>query len=210
MDLSSYGLDEENIVKLAAAIQADVTGLKLKNSDLIEREGASKRALEEYQIGAEQIKIDNAKAVAEKENDVIKYKQAVADGEATLGDLVKKHQREKNDYLVSEQSNAFSKVVADDPASQQYMTGLFNGSVEVVEGVVRPRDVTKNMEQLIEGIVSDDANKRYIKANVGSGSGSAGSAGGSSTKLFSDMNLTEKSLLAKTNPEKYKQLSGAT
>jgi hypothetical protein len=126
-----------------------------------------------------------------------------------MSDLKLQFQQKENDRLISEQSNTFSKVVADDPASQQYMTGLFNNSVEVVDGVVRPRDVTKTMEQLVDGIVSDGANKRYIKANVGSGSGSAGSAGGSTTKLFSEMNLTEKSLLAKQNPEKYKQLSGA-
>ena len=205
MDLSSFGLDEETQSKIMEAHNTSISGLKNKNADLIEREGRHKLALEEGLLksaeDAENVKV----ALAEKEGSIEQYKIAVADKDEALSSLRHEFQQKENDRLISDEKSLFSKNISDDPAAQAYMVGKFGESVEVRDGKVQPKDVSMTMDSLVKGLVSDNAYASYIKAPVGSGSGSAGSNGGSSLKSFADMTATEKAVLANTNPELYNQ-----
>ena len=55
------------------------------------------------------------------------------------------------------------------------MEKKFSSLVSVVDGVAKPLDTTKTMEDVKAFLISDKANAECIKANVGSGLGSQGS-----------------------------------
>ena len=211
-DLDSFGLTDEVKEKIKSAYEADVAGLKNKNAELVERERKAKEASEashkaelEATEAQEQAKI----ALAEKSGDIEKYKAAVAESEGKIKALKLEFQEKENQRIVGDAVHEFSRNVSDDPAAQVYMKGIFQEAVEVVEGKLRPKDVTLSMEQLTQKLVADESHKKYIKADVGSGAGSAGSDGENSFegKKFSDMTLTEKSILANKNPDLYNSLS---
>lgn len=205
MDLSGFGLDEETQNKIMEAHNASISGLKNKNSDLVEREGKHKLALEEHVLKSAE-DIENAKvALAEKEGSIENYKIAVADKDEALSSLRHEFQQKENDRLINDEKSLFSKSISDDRAAQVYMIGIFEESVEVRDGKVQPKDVSMTMDSLVKGLVSDNAYASYVKAPVGSGSGSAGSNGGASSKSFGEMTATEKAVLANTNPELYNQ-----
>ena len=184
MDLSSLGLDEDTQVKILELHESDVKELKNKNYDLIGRiKGAKERSEELERAALESAEaVENAKvALAEKEGDLVKYKDAVAERDENLAAIQREFKEKDSQRLMSDAKNNFSKVVADDKASQHYMVHEFENSVEVVEGVVRPKDSNLTLEQLTARLISDEANSSYVKAPVGSGSGAAGSFSGSAT-----------------------------
>lgn len=180
LDFDSYGLDDELKAKIEADYAADIEGLKNKNAELISREGEAKRSLEEYQLKTAE-EVENAKvALAEKEGDIEKYKAAVLERDSAIENIKKEFQENKSESLKLEAEVKFSSKIVDDPAAQSYMKNLFRDNVEVVDGSLRPKDVSINLDQLQERLVSDEAHSKYVKANVGSGAGSAGSTGGGS------------------------------
>ncbi len=205
LDFTSYGLDEDMLKKIQADYEKDVEGLKNKNNELIEREKTAKSSLEEFQIKATE-EAENAKvALAEKEGDIEKYKAAVSERDEALGSIKREFQEKENSRIVLENEVKFASNIVDDPAAQTYMKGLFRDSVEVVEGQLRPKDVSLSLDQLTNNLVSDEANSRYIKANVGSGAGSAGSTGGGSASAgkadFSGSQQEKVTAAIKANPK---------
>lgn len=211
MDLSSLGLDEDTQSKVLELHESEVKGLKSKVSELLSKNSGHKLIQEELEaFKAESIKAaeehENAKlALIEKDGTVEQYKNAMAEKDERINTLQREFQEKESARLIAEVTNDFSKQVCEDEASQLLMTSLFKDSLEVRDGEVRPKDVTMTNEQLVDTLVKDQKYSRYIKANVGSGSGSTGSANGSTGKAFKDMSLTEKSIMANTNPELYAQ-----
>lgn len=184
MDLSGYGLDEETVKKLssdiAAHVESEVSGLKAKNNELIDREKSAKTKLEELEIKGEQDKHDAAKALADKEGNLEQYKAALAQEKEAMDSLKAEIQQRNNDALMLEQKTEFSKYITDDPAAQDFMARKFADSLEVVEGKVRPKDLTKSLDDLKSDFLTNDDFKKYVKADVGTGAGAAGSQGAGS------------------------------
>ena len=213
MDFTSYGLDEETSAKLQADYEKDISGLKSKNSELIDREKSLKsqfKEIEEQKLDALKEAEDAKVAAAEAAGDIEKYKQAVEERESSISTLKREFQEKENDRLISDSLNEFSKHISDDKAAQVYMRGEFKNSIEVIDGQVRPKDASMTMEALTDKFTKGEDYKSYIKANVGSGAGSAGSNGaGLGGKKFSEMTMTEKAILANQNPDQYAQLRGA-
>lgn len=187
LDFDSYGLDEDTKKKLKSDYESDIAGLKAKNTELIDREKAAKESLEQVKLDTAKADEDAKVALAEKEGDIEKYKAAVAERDTNMAALQREFQEKDNSRITLEGEVKFSASISDDPAAQAYMKSLFRDSVEVVDGQLRPKDVSINLDQLTERLVSDEANSRYVKANVGSGAGSAGSnSGGSASAGKSD------------------------
>lgn len=180
MNLDEFELDAEVKEKILALHEADVTGLKAKNSELIEREKGAKSSLEQYQLEQTQAAEDAKVALAEKEGDIEKYKAAVQERDDAMNAL--KHDiLERDNKIVMDGALAeFSNKLSDDPAARSYMQQKFRESVDIVDGQLKPKDVTKDINALTESILNDPAHKAYVKANVGSGAGSAGSTGAGS------------------------------
>lgn len=194
IDLSSEGAAAE----IMSRHTDNITGLKNKNADLITRESDAKSNLDAYKIEAEKEKHEAAKALAEKNGSIEDYKIALQNEKDAMINLEATFQQEKDGRVLSDSVNDFSTILSDDPAAKAYMQGQFSGLVEVKDGIVVPKDTTKTMEELKQSLVSDKANASYIKANVGSGAGSAGSNGGDGSastfkgKAMKDMSMKEK------------------
>ena len=177
MDLSTLELDDDTKVKILALHEADILGLKNKNTDLIEREKAAKLELETEKLATVQSAEDQKVALAEATNDVAKYKLAVDERDTAMATLKVDIAEKNNEALMATAVDGFSSGLTDDPAGRQYMQSLYKNGVHVVDGVLAPKDVTLDMDKFTSSLVSDKANSSYIKAVVGSGSDSVGSNG---------------------------------
>lgn len=197
MNFEDYGLEGDMLTKAQADYDKDILGLKNKNAELLDRESKAKSDLEQVKVDTEQMKHDAAKELATVNGSVADFKLAL-DAEKEAMTLLKlSFQEEKDGRTLSDALNDFSTGLVDDPAGRMYMQSLFSNAVEVKDGAVVSKDVTKSMEDLKLSLVSDKANAKYIKANVGSGTGSAGSQDGggsasSSNKSFNQMSMSEK------------------
>ena len=192
---------------ILASVAKHVLGLKNKNADLIKREADAKDSLDEYKIDAEKEKHTAAKELAEKNGSIEDYKVALQNEKDAMINLEATFQQEKDGRVLSDSVNDFSSVLADDPAGRMYMQSQFSSLVEVKDGVVVPKDVTTKLEDLKQSLITDKANAKYIKANVGSGLGSVGSEHGfSSVKSLKDMTATEEAALANSDPALYNSL----
>lgn len=178
MDFSKYELSDDVRAQIEKDYTDDVAGLKAKNTDLIERSKASKEELEQSQISYAKAEEDAKLAIAEKENDVGKYKIAKAESDERLEKLTLEFkEKEKTRILDASVSEFVSSSVMDDPAAKKYMEGIYRDNIDVIDGEAKPKDITKNLQDLRSGLLSDKAYSNYIKADVGSGAGSVGSQG---------------------------------
>lgn len=209
MNFDKYELPDEVKAQIEKDYDIDVAGLKAKNSDLIERSSTLKAELEKVQLEVATKDEDAKVALAEKDGDIEKYKIAVAEKEERMKQVEQEFiEKDKARVLDMESTSFVASHVADDPAAKKYMESVFRDSVHVVDGELKPIDVTKTLEELTNSIVQDSAYSSYIKVNVGSGAGSAGSSSGEGkAKSLSDMTATEEAIFANTNPEQYAQMT---
>lgn len=196
MDFSKFELSDELRAALEKEYSDSVAGLKGKNSDLIGRLDKQKQEYEASILEQTQAQEDIKVSLAEKEGDIEKYKAAVAEREEALAATKREFQEATNERIKTEALSEFSVALTDDPAGRMYMQKQFTDSIDIVDGEIKPKDVTKSLEDLKRSLVSDEVNARYIKANVGSGAGSAGSDGRGSAipsgKQVSEMSKSEK------------------
>jgi ABC-type phosphate/phosphonate transport system substrate-binding protein len=205
MDFTQYeGISDEIKTQLAADYQTDVEGLKAKNSDLINRANTLKEANEAERLTNTQAAEDAKLALIEKDGSIADYKAALLERDEKIEIVKREFKETENKRLTESAVNEFSGALVDDPAGRMYMQSKFLESVDVVDGQVIPKDTTKTLAELREGLVTDQAHLKYVKASTGSGSGSAGNTGsgsaGSSGKKYSDMNPEQKrDFLSKQN-----------
>ena len=193
MNFDNYELSDELRATLKKDYEADVLGLKNKNIEVHLLLKDSKSEAEELTLKIATAEEDSKVALAEKDNDVAKYKLAVEERDDKIKAVQLEFTETNNKRLLESAVNDFSSVLADDPAGRMYMQSQFNSMVEVKDGVVVPKNVTTKLEDLKKSLVEDKANSKYIKADVGSGVGSAGSDGGfNQVKLPKDMNNQER------------------
>lgn len=177
LDFDSYGLDDTLKEKIKADYEADISGLKAKNSDLIEREKAAKLLADETALKSAKAEEDAKVALAEKEGDIGKYKAAVAERDEKLATITLEFKQKENERVADMAVNDFVNAnISSDPAAKAYMESIFRKNIDVVDGVIKPKDITKSLEDLQKGLISDESYSNYIKADVGSGSGSQGSS----------------------------------
>lgn len=209
MNFDDYGLDDEVKAKIAADYEADIKGLKSKNYELIEREKSLKADVEKVQLDAAAKEEDAKVALAEKDGDIEKYKVAVAEREERMKQVEQDFIEKDKARVLDMAANDFvSSNVADDPAAKKYMESVFRDGVDVVDGKLKPKDVTKTIEDLTMSIVQDNAYANYIKVDVGSGANSVGSTSTTGkAKSLSEMTATEEAIFANSNPELYAQMT---
>lgn len=181
MKFEDYGLEGEMLAKAQAdyesSLNEKVEGLKNKNAELIDREKKVKESNDSLMLEMS-TKEENAKVLlAEKEGTVEQYKNAVTERDQKIDSIKREFQESESKRVLSDAVNDFSVGLVDDPASRMYMQSLFKEGVEIKDGVVSTKDVTSNVDDFKALLVSDKANAKHIKANVGSGTGSAGSDG---------------------------------
>lgn len=199
MDFDKYELSDELRATLKSDYESDISGLKSKNAELIEREKLAKENSEKLTLDMATAE-ENAKvALAEKDNNVEQYKLAVAERDEKIKSIQFEFQETENKRVLESAVNDFSTTLADDPAGRMYMQSQFSSMVEVKDGQVVSKDVTRSLEEVKQSLVSDKANASYIKANVGSGAGSAGSKSSGSAanknKTYSELTLSERAQL---------------
>ena len=207
MEFNLDGIDltsETAKADILAAVAKHVLGLKGKQSDLLGRLSTVKQENEEMSIKIATADEDQKVAVADT---VDKYKLAVQERDDKISSMQLSFQEEKDGRTLSDAVNDFSTGLVDDPAGKMYMQSLFKNSVDIKEGVIVSKDTTKTIEELKLSLVTDKANAKYIKAEVGSGLGSQGSQGGFNTvKSLKEMTATEEAALANSDPVLYQSL----
>jgi len=210
MNFDDYELSDEIKAKIQADYDADIKGLKDKNSELIERNSTIKAENEKIQLDMATIAKDAEIAAAEVSNNVEAYKKALAEKddlvESTRLEFAEKDNARVIDIAVSEFT---SSHVSADPAARKYMESVYRESITAVDGEVKPKDVTKaTIKELTQSIVMNDDYKNYIRQDVGSGAGSAGSTStNGQAKSLSQMTATEEAIFANSQPELYAQMT---
>ena len=176
MDLSKYGLEGEMLAKATADYEADILGLKSKNTELIGKEQKLKSEMEALAI-ENATKIEDAKleALAAQNGTIEQYQAQLKEKDDNLAIVKQEFKQAEEGRIMSDKLSEFSSKLADDAAGRMYMQSLFKDSVEFVDGQLRAKDQTSTIEQVAEALISDKANARYIATNVGSGAGSVGS-----------------------------------
>lgn len=178
MNFDDYELSDEVKAKIQADYDADIKGLKAKNSDLIDREKTIKDELEKVQLDFATAEQDAKIAKAESGDNVEAYKAALAEKDALIEStnlaFAEKDKTRVTDMAVNE---FVSSHVSADPAARKYMESVYRDSIDVVDGKISSKDVTKDIAGLNDSIIKNEAFKNYIKVDVGSGAGSAGSVG---------------------------------
>jgi len=209
MVFDDLGLDDEMLAKVQAAHDADVKGLKAKNSDLIEQNKAIKADSEKAALEAAQIAEDAKVALAEKEGNIEQYKAAVAERDEKMKSIEQEFiEKDKARVLDMAVTQFISDKVDKDPAARKYMESVYRDQLDVVNGELVSKDVTKSVKEITQAIVQDDAHSKYIVSGVGSGAGAAGSnSTNGQAKSLSEMTATEESQFAKLNPEQYAQMT---
>lgn len=176
MVFDGLGLDDDMLAKVQAAHDADVKGLKAKNSDLIEQNKNIKADSEKSALEAAQIAEDAKVALAEKEGNIEQYKAAVAERDERMKAIEQEFiEKDKARVLDMAVTQFISEKVDKDPAARKYMESVYREQLDVVNGELVSKDVTKSVKEITQAIVQDDAYSRYIVSDVGSGAGAAGS-----------------------------------
>ena len=210
MNFDDYELPDDVKAKIQLDYDADIKGLKAKNADLIGRESAIKGELEKSQLDFATAEQDAKIALAESGDNVEAYKAALAEKdsliESTKLEFAEKDKKRVTDMAVND---FVSSHVSSDPAARKYMESVYRDSINVVDGEAKPIDVSKTgVKELTQSIVMNDAYKNYIKQDVGSGAGSAGSTStNGQAKTLSQMTATEEAVFANSNPEQYAQMT---
>lgn len=193
MDFTKYGLDDEVLAQIKTDYEADIQGLKAKNTDLIGREIKLKAEIESKALEFATKEQDAKVLLAEKEGDIEKYKLAVQEREDNLAIVKQEFRQAEEGRLIEAELSNFSTKLVQDPAARSYMQSKFKENIEFVDGQLKAKDPTKTIEQLAESLISDKANANYILQSVGSGAGSVGSVGnGTATTGRSKMNADQK------------------
>jgi len=176
MVFDDLGLDDEMLAKVQAAHDADVKGLKAKNSDLIEANKTLKSEAEKVALKSAQVAEDAKVALAEKEGNIEQYKAAVAERDEKMKSIEQEFiEKDKARVLDMAVTQFISDKVDKDPAARKYMESVYRDQLDVVNGELVSKDVTKSVKEITEAIVQDDAYSKYIVSDVGSGAGAAGS-----------------------------------
>ena len=193
-------------------VEEETEGLKRKRDQLLKQ---NKKLKEGSDNAGELDELQERIDTLEGENQKLKrdYKR--------LETTASKKEKELSEQLSSEQS-AVSQMVVDRGLDQELRKagvpdGLINGAKALLRGgvqVVSEGDERKAMagEKDLPSFVSEwaqsDEGKNYIKAapNSGGGAGTAGSGTGGSAKSWKEMNLKERTELAKADPDRAREL----
>ena len=216
MVFDDLGLDDEMLAKVQAAHDADVKGLKAKNSDLIEQNKTIKAESEKTALESAQAVEDAKLLLSEKEGDIVSFKAQQEASKKAIEALKEDFANKEKQRTESEQKLKLDMSVkefvlsasAGDLGSNLALEKAYRDSIQVVDGEIVPIDATKNIKEITQAIVQDDAYAKYVKASVGSGAGAVGSNSTSGqAKSLSEMTATEESQFAKLNPEQYAQMT---
>jgi hypothetical protein len=208
IDLSSEGAAAE----IMSRHNDNVSGLKLKNTDLIDREKAAKLTTDEMAIRLATQEEEQKVLLAEKDGTVAEYKASLVVRDEKIEAIQLEIKQADENRLIESAVNDFGLlVVTDDKMGRKGMIDTFRDGISVSEGKITSKDGSKSLEELTQSLVSDKANAKYIKAVVGSGVGSAGSKGGfNSVKLPKDMNGAERMEFKQNDPAGFKQAFNLT
>ena len=208
MNFNDYDLSNELRAKLTTDYDANVSDLKAKNTELIEREKLQKEANESLKLShatdAEKAKLD----IAEASGNVKTYKKQLAESKETLNSVKHEFSQEKDERIKLDALNVFSaNLVSGSDMGRKGMIDTFKENTKVVDGVLVTNDPSMTVESLTSSLITDKANAGYVVVKVGSGAGSTGSNGGfSSVKSLKDMTATEEAILANEDPALYQLL----
>ncbi len=211
-DLADLDLSDEVKVQIKERADARASGLISKKDELINKlnklkdEGSATQAeLEqlrqlkntyEQQQAESQGKYQEALEIAEK--------RMQSELEKAQSQLAEYQQREQN-YLINDGLNrAFDKAEIK-PELKPAVEALFKSQATVTDGQAMIGD--KSLSEYIQEWAKSDEGAPFVLEPHNSGGNANGSSPVTGGKSFSDMSLTERSILANTNPALYEQLS---
>jgi len=189
-------------------------GLNSKNQELLDKLSANKGNNELNSAELESLKQFKHNAELKAAEDAKNWNEATKlKDESHLAAIEKA--KEKTDSLESVVSkllidnglNVALDGVSINPSLKEGALAIIKSSAKIVDGQAMIGD--KSLSEYVKDWASTDTGKAFCVAPNNSGGGAAGNGakGGESGKEFKDMTLTEKTALAKSDPDKFNELN---
>ena len=179
-ELKDY-VPEDKLEAAQAAYDADIKGLKDKVAEKIAIEVSLKSEISELSLKAETA--EQRAVVAETEKNgtgaALKAEQdKLAAMELShkeqLDAIAAENSLKDNQRTIDNSTNEFLKSFVQTPETQLYMKTKFQESVEIVDGVLKPKDASMTMEQLEQSFITGKDYAHNVIANIGSGGNALG------------------------------------
>lgn len=200
---------EEVQAAIAAAVQAEVAGLKAKTDELLaEKKAGDKRRqeAEEARKLAEQKAMKEEGRFDEFEKTIRgQYDPLIAEKDAQLSAM-------QNRILSSEKNGVIGSLVGDfiDPSAADVLALLVRTEFEGNEVVTKfagadGKVITTDPAQFRKYLREHKAFSHLLKADAASGGGAAGGKGGGAANSFSEMTEEERKELYRKNPAEFER-----
>lgn len=200
---------EEVQAAIAAAVEAEVAGLKANNEALLSEKKEALRkaaAVEEQERIARQEALKNAGNMEEFEKTIRgQYDPVIAEKDARLSAM-------QNRILSSEQKAVIGSLVGDfiDPSAADVLGLLVRTEFEGDEVVTKfagadGKVITTDPVQFKKYLREHKAFSHLLKADAASGGGAGGSKGGGAANKFSEMSEAERIELYNKNPAEFER-----
>ena len=206
-ELKDY-VPEDKLEAAQAAYDLDIAGLKNKITEKTQLETKLKSDISELSLKAETAEQRAVVAEAEKSGtgaDLLAAQNKlieIEDGQKAQLELISAENLQKdNQRSIENSTSEFLKSFVQTPETQLYMKTKFQESVEVVDGVLKPKDAAQTMEQLEQSFITGKDYAHNVIANVGSGANAHGANTTIATGLAGEKKVSQKtsSYLASTN-----------
>lgn len=198
----SYSPDEVQAM-IAEAVEKEVLGLKAKNEELLSE---SKK----YKSTAQQLEEAQRAKEEQRAKEQGEYKHLFESKEKELEELRASVESERKRVEESEKNRAVLGIAADlvksDERKRKTLEHILKDHVSYAEGVSK---FLLNGQEVAQGVLIDHLKSAYdflIDGSPAKGDGALG-GGGTKTKSFKEMTMTERAVLANTDPVRYQQLA---
>jgi hypothetical protein len=187
LDLTGVeGLSDEAKAQIAElynqTVVKELTPLKNKNDELIQREKDAKaKADEESRLALEAQQATELEK-ATKEKDVASLLEVIERHKQETADLRASIAQQDKETAISKVTGSFLERIIDDRAAKHLMKSDFVNRLDHRDGhvvVLNEQGALSGMSvnELAQSMLNDPANKAYVRAEVGSGGSANGSAG---------------------------------
>lgn len=188
LDFTGLEVSEEVQSKLNAQYDKDVGGVSAKNAELLGKIKTSKDQAAQAEKDRDDAKLAASEAAMTMAKDNEAWIKARDENAALIQSLKEKNAQQEKDFAIERDGVTLSQeisglvgkhVVPNNPAAAFYMESKYREGLEVRDGRVQPKDVSKDLKQYVQELNDDKGHATYIVGGAGSGGNAPGNQGNS-------------------------------
>ena len=214
-DIAGIDLPDEVKAQLIEAANKRALGLSAKNGDVIGVNSTLKAQIAKLESDALEAKRkiaeeanDSAELARMKKEADAKVLQDIEDRAKALDDDNKKLKHNLTELLIDGGLSSALDSVRINPALKVGAVALLRADAVLADGKAMIGD--KSLSDAVKEWAKSDAGKSYcLAASNNNGDGLGGGGDGNGSKKFSEMTMTEKTVLLNTDPTLYHQLNNS-